>query len=156
MAFEIYTDGSSLSRKAHKDYQKGGFACVFLKNGDIVGTFDAGVYPSKTGMVELLGVLIALKTLDNDDEAIVFCDSQYAINIFNKGWAISWEGRGWPDNIKNIEIIKVLLKEYRKFPKGNVEFKWVKGHSGNEFNNLADELADYRRHKIFYNYKYFL
>ena len=61
----------------------------------------------------------------------------------------NWELNGWPPMIKNIDILKKLLNEFRKFPKGNIKLKHVKGHNGNEYNELCDSLASYKNFEVF-------
>jgi ribonuclease HI len=152
----IYTDGSALAHNNHPDFEKGGFACVFVVGDEVRKVISKGVYPAKTGMCELLGVLTALKVLSKDQSAVICSDSMYVLNGFLKGWLKSWEKQGWPARIKNQEIQKALLNEYRKFPIGAIKFKHVKGHQGNLGNEIADLEASYKKHDIFKSFEYYL
>ena len=147
MAISIYTDGSALAHKNHSKYQYGGFACVFIVNNEVKKTISKGVYPAKIGMTELLGCLTALKVLAKDQRATLYLDSKYVIHCFTKGWLKSWERQGWPDRVKNLEIMRSLLDEYRKFPIGALVFKHVKGHSNNE-NPDSPIAGQYRAPKL--------
>ncbi len=151
MAFEIYTDGSAVARKSHPDYRKGGTGVCFFSNGKEVRRFSRGFYPTKTGRQELYGILFALKLLAKDQEAIIFSDSMYCINCFSKQWLRTWEMQGWPPRIKSKDLLKDILEEYRKFPKGAIQFRHVKGHTGVLGNEIADELASYKNHEYFYD-----
>jgi len=148
---EIYTDGSCYYKTKY-----GGFGIAFIVNGEVKKTVSKGIFPSTTGVSELLGCLTALKILDKDQKAIIFCDSKYVINCFNLYWLKSWEREGWPDRLKNIDILKRLFLEYNKFSKGNLIFEHIKGHKDNFGNCLADKLADYKCHKTFKEPSFYL
>lgn len=149
--FEIYTDGSSVAKKDHPSYRKGGCGVVFMENGEVIKTFSRGFFPTKTGRQELYAILFALKMLSKDQEAIILSDSMYCINLFHKRWLQGWEKQNWPNRIKNQDLLKDILIEYRKFPKGNLRFSHVKGHSGIEGNEKADSLANYKNHEFFHD-----
>ena len=59
-------------------------------------------------------------------------------------WVKGWKKNGWKNSqkkpVKNIELVKAIDREISQRP-GPVNFKWVKGHAGNEGNELVDELA---------------
>lgn len=65
----------------------------------------------------------------------------YCINCMTK-WLASWKKRGWKTqgkkDVKNKEIIQRLERACNKHL---VKWKHVKGHSGDKYNDLADELA---------------
>jgi len=150
MAISIYTDGSALAKRGHKSHMRGGCAVVFCINNEIKKTISKGYTLTKIGRMELTAILIALKVLAKDQKATIYSDSMYCVNSFNKRWLQKWEHQNWIDLSKekgkrlNADILKQLLEEYRKFPRGAVKFKHIRGHQGNEFNEKADELASYR------------
>lgn len=146
---EIYTDGSAVARKGAENNMKGGFGVVFTIDGEIKKTISKGMYPTKTGRMELMAILSALKILAKDQKAVIFSDSMYCISCFNKGWLKNWERNNWPERIKNKDILQLLLYEYRKFRPRSIIFKHVKGHSGNKFNEIADKLASYKNFDVF-------
>ena len=54
----------------------------------------------------------------------------------------NWKKNGWKNSSKKLVKNKDLWEKLDKLCEANnVSWKWVKGHSTNEFNNLADELA---------------
>ena len=88
--------------------------------------------------MELLAVIIALETLKFDGtDVTIYSDSKYVVDAVTKGWVFGWEKKGFAKK-KNPDLWKRFLKIY---PKHNVEFVWVKGHAGNELNEVADRLA---------------
>ena len=54
-------------------------------------------------------------------------DNQYVVFTIEKKWYKKWQDQGWLGR-KNKKIWKRVLKEIKKFPKGNVKLVWVKGH----------------------------
>ena len=66
------------------------------------------------------------------------------INVLTN-WAQTCERNGWKNKtgeIKNLDIVKPLYELYKN---SNVELKWLKGHAGHEFNEMADEWANRAR-----------
>ncbi len=144
---KIYTDGSAVARYGHKNDMKGGMGIVFIVDGVVKKKISKGYYPTKTGRMELMAILTALRVLDKNQRAIIYSDSMYALNCFLKGRLKKWEKFCWPNDIKNKDILIPLLDEYRKFLPNSIKFKHVKGHTGDEFNEMADELASYKNFK---------
>jgi ribonuclease HI len=72
----------------------------------------------------------------------IFSDSTYVVNCFRDRWWQGWERRGWKNSSKkdvaNQDLWKPLVAAYKE---GDVHFTWVKGHSGDEWNEIADQLA---------------
>jgi ribonuclease HI len=98
--------------------------------------------------MELTAVLQALRTLGADADAtgaglLVVSDSQYVVNCFRDRWWEGWLARGWRNSqrqpVANRDLWEPLIDLVRT--RGDVEFRWVKGHSGDVMNDLVDELA---------------
>ena len=88
-------------------------------------------------------LLAALEYLEGD-EAEIYTDSEFWINVITK-WAPGWEKRGWTKKggeIKNLDIVKELYAAYHL---GQANLLWVRGHIGEEGNELADEWANRAR-----------
>lgn len=137
---DVYTDGSAVASGENKG--KGGCAVIFVLNGQIKHIISKGFYPTKTGRMELRAVLFALKSLKKDCKINIYSDSMYVVNTFEENWINKWKRSGWP--CKNKDLMQELLLEFNKFPKKSVRFFHVKGHSGNEFNEVADQFASYK------------
>ena len=133
-----YTDGS-----ASPNPGPGGFAVI--KNGQphILGSEDG-----ETTNIRMEGkALIAAIQDAGDDSAQVYTDSEFWINVVTK-WAPGWQARGWTKKggeIKNLDIVQELFELYTN---SNVDLKWVRGHEGDEGNELADEWANKAREGV--------
>ena len=91
--------------------------------------------------MELLAPIKALASFNKKNTFIIFTDSNYVKDGITK-WIKNWEQNGWKTSskkdVKNRELWE-RLNSLDKFH--NVKWEWVKGHSTNIYNNLADELA---------------
>lgn len=130
----IYTDGS-----ANPNPGPGGFAII--ENG--VPIFLGGEEDSTNIRMEGLALKKALEIL-GEGEAEIWTDSEFWINVLTK-WAPAWKKSGWKKKsgkIKNLDIVQPL---FELFQNSNAEIKWLKGHAGHEFNEMADEWANRAR-----------
>lgn len=88
--------------------------------------------------MELLSVIVALETLKVPGlNVTVYSDSKYVVDAVEKRWVFGWEKKNF-NKKKNPDLWKRFLKIY---PKHNVKFVWVKGHSGHPMNERCDQLA---------------
>lgn len=140
----IFTDGS-YSRK----YHAGSYGIVMLyKNHE--KQIKGEVFRDSTSQrMEIMAVIVALETVSKDRkfEYLLHIDSQYVVNSITKGWVFRWEKSNF-DGYANADLWKRFLKVYREFKKDNLRFKWVKGHVGHKYNELADQLANHWRDHI--------
>ena len=130
----IFTDGS-----ASPNPGPGGFAVI--ENGAPIALGSEN--PSTNIRMEGLALKKAFEIL-NGEKAEIQTDSEFWINVLTKG-APTWERNGWKKKtgeIKNLDIVKPLYELYKN---SNVELKWLKGHAGHEFNEMADEWANRAR-----------
>lgn len=136
--FEAYTDGSCIGNPG-----PGGIGIVLYRMKDgrrQRKRFSIGYKHTTNNQTEMLAALFPFTVLPENVLVTVYTDSQYTINAVTK-WAIGWKKRGWrkPDGaIKNLELVKAL---HELFLQKRVVFQKVKGHSGIEGNELADQLA---------------
>lgn len=103
----------------------------------------AGGWPHGTNnMGELKAVLDLLQqTAGADEDLRVLCDSQYVINSLTK-WMPGWKRKGWKKSDGKPVLNVDLLKELDQALAGRtVQFEWVKGHSGHDLNEAADQRA---------------
>ena len=130
----IFTDGS-----ASPNPGPGGFAVI--ENGKPIAL--GAENPSTNIRMEGLALKKAFEILDGE-EAEILTDSEFWVNVLVK-WAPVWEKNGWKKKngeIKNLDIVKPLFELYKN---SKVRLKWLKGHAGHEFNEMADEWANRAR-----------
>ena len=106
------------------------------------GRQDSGGSPRTTNQrMEIQAVLEAVRTLDGP--LLVVSDSTYVVNCFRDRWWQGWLARGWLNSAKkpvaNRDLWEPLVTEVRS--RENIDFRWVKGHSGDPMNDLVDLLA---------------
>ncbi len=133
----IYTDGG-----ARFNPGPGGYGVVMME-GAKRQEFSGGYRLTTNNRMELMGCIIALRQLKKTTKpATLYSDSQYVVNGITKGWAKGWRKRGWIKSDKQPAVNPDLWAELLELVEGlDVEFRWVKGHAGNEFNERCDELA---------------
>jgi len=91
--------------------------------------------------MEIQAALEAVTALPG--ELVVVSDSTYVVNCFRDAWWRGWLARGWVNSAKkpvaNRDLWEPLVAAVRD--RGDVDFRWVKGHSGDPMNDLVDRLA---------------
>lgn len=133
-----YTDGS-----ASPNPGPGGFAVIKNKQPHILGS-----EPGDTTNIRMEGMALVAAMKDSDGEhAEIFTDSEFWINVITK-WAPGWKAKGWKKKggeIKNLDIVK---EAYELHQNANVTLVWVRGHEGDEGNEMADEWANKAREGV--------
>lgn len=133
---EFYTDGSySIPRGLGK------WAVVVVENNESVDIQSGELTNSTSNRAELTALITALKLSQNIEEIVtIYSDSQYVVQGYSS-WMEGWKKSNWQNfngkPTKNAD----LWKEIYKLKKPTIRVKWVKGHDGNMFNELADETA---------------
>ena len=78
-----------------------------------------------------------------DGPVTVVSDSTYVVNCFTKKWYVGWKAKGWKNSKKqdvaNQDLWRPLIDHVLE--RGDVTWQWVKGHSGDEWNDVVDRLA---------------
>jgi ribonuclease HI len=91
--------------------------------------------------MEMQAVLSALKSLPGPHHITLYTDSKYLKQGLTE-WLPGWQQRGWrtssKEAVKNQALWQALVAEIGHH---QIEWKWVKGHAGNRWNDRADELA---------------
>ena len=83
----------------------------------------------------------AREVIKSNSDVVIFTDSTYVKNGITD-WIKKWEKNGWKSsNKKPIKNKDLWIKLNNFCQKNKVTWKWVKGHSNNKYNDLADELA---------------
>lgn len=132
----IWTDGSANNH----NHNRGGYGIVIL-NGTL-RQYCGGQYINTTSArMELLGAIRALEKCEIGDDIVLWCDNQYVVNLIARRWLIRWtENEHQFKDKKNKDLLIKLLNQYNRLER-KVKFKWLRGHTGHEMNELADALA---------------
>ena len=133
---QIYTDGACRGNPG-----PGGWGAL-LKFGGKEKQLYGGESLTTNNRMELTAVIEALSALKRPCNVSVTSDSTYVLKGINE-WLPNWKKRGWLTSgkkpVKNEDLWKSLdsLKSVH-----NIEWHWVKGHSGHLENELVDQLAN--------------
>ena len=142
MEIKIYTDGACVGNPG-----PGGWAAIILLENGKKELFG-GEKLTTNNRMELTAAIKALEYFTKQEEKQpskkhirIFTDSTYVKEGITV-WINSWEKNNWKTadkkNVKNVDLWK-KLKELTK--SNQVEWNWVKGHSEDPMNDLADKLA---------------
>lgn len=134
---KLYTDGSSIG------------------NGTADASAGAGIYvapddprnrsirvPDELSPSNQVGEVIAVKeaveTFPKSSPMLIVSDSRYVIDGLTKSIR-KWEDEGW-FTVKNAEVMRATVSQFRA-RKAPTTLRWIKGHSGDQGNDGADEQA---------------
>ena len=133
---EIYTDGACTGNPG-----KGGFGAVLIYNGN-EKRISKGFRKTTNNRMELMAAIEALKLLKEKCAVNLYSDSKYLTDAINKNWLSSWRKNGWRKADKKPVLNRDLWQEIELLTeKHSVTFIWVKGHDGNEYNEICDNMA---------------
>ena len=136
MKYKIYTDGACSGNPG-----PGGWGAVIFDQDDKQKNISGSEKNTTNNRMELLAAIMSLKKIKSNSEVVIFTDSTYVKNGITE-WMKNWKKNGWKNSSKKPVKNKDLWVKLDKLCEANsVSWKWVKGHSINKFNNLADELA---------------
>ena len=92
--------------------------------------------------MELRAAISALESLKEKCKVDLYSDSKYLVDAINKGWLSSWINNGWKKADKKPVLNKDLWIKIEELNNiHDVRYIWVKGHDGNEYNEICDNLA---------------
>ena len=132
---KIYTDGSCIGNPG-----AGGWAAIILdgKNEKII---SGNKNYTTNNQMELFAAIKALSNFNKKKSFKIFTDSNYVKDGITK-WIKNWKKNNWKTSAKKAVKNQELWKKLDKLVKfHDVKWEWIKGHSTNIYNNLADELA---------------
>lgn len=133
---EIYPDGACKGNPG-----PGGWGVLLRYKGQEKEMFG-GEAGTTNNRMELLAVIRGLETLKRSCRIVVYTDSQYVQKGISE-WIHGWKTRGWKtaskEPVKNADLWQQLDALRNNH---HVEWRWVKGHAGHEFNERADQLAN--------------
>ncbi|MFT7649285.1 MAG: ribonuclease HI [Candidatus Poriferisodalaceae bacterium] len=132
MTTQAFTDGACIGNPG-----PGGWAYVVDR-----GPFASGAAAATTNQrMELQAAFSAVRDIEGPLEIV--SDSTYVVNCFEKKWYEGWHKRGWKNSQKKPVANRDLWEPFIDLvlARGDVQFTWVKGHSGHRMNDAADALA---------------
>ncbi|PMR77449.1 ribonuclease HI [Billgrantia endophytica] len=132
----VYTDGACRGNPG-----PGGWGAV-LSSGQHEKTLN-GFEPNTTNnRMELMAAIMSLRALKRECKVELWTDSEYLRKGITE-WIHGWMKRGWKtasrQPVKNAELWRELLEEAGRH---QIQWHWVKGHSGHPGNERADALAN--------------
>lgn len=132
---QIYTDGACRGNPG-----RGGWGAI-LVYGKYEKELSGGERETTNNRMELLAAISGLSALKEPCDVALYSDSKYLVDAFNEGWVHSWREHGWRrgrDELKNPDLWEKLFSLTEQH---RVEFIWVKGHNGHDYNERCDKLA---------------
>jgi len=133
---EIFTDGACRGNPG-----PGGWGALMRFNGT-EKRLHGGERETTNNRMEMMAAIMALETLTRPCQIDLTTDSQYVMKGINE-WMANWKRRGWKTAakkpVKNVDLwqrLDAALAQHQ------VEWHWVRGHTGHPENELADELAN--------------
>lgn len=133
---EIFTDGACKGNPG-----PGGWG-VLLRLGEHEKSLYGGELQTTNNRMELTAAIRGLEALKKPAPVLLTTDSEYVMKGIRE-WMPNWKKRGWKtasrQPVKNADLwmqLDALVNQHQ------VQWRWVKGHSGHRENDLADELAN--------------
>ncbi len=132
---EVWTDGACSGNPG-----PGGWGAILTFNG-VEKELSGGEQLTTNNRMELMAAIAALEALKRPCTVALHTDSQYLRQGIT-GWIHGWKKNGWKTAdkkpVKNAELWQRLETALGRH---KIEWKWVKGHAGDEMNERADALA---------------
>ena len=136
MKYKIYTDGACSGNPG-----PGGWGAIIFDKDNNQRNISGNAKDTTNNRMELMAPIMALKKIKTYSEITIYTDSTYVKNGITE-WIKNWKKNGWKNaNKKPIKNKDLWIKLDDLCKDNKVIWKWVKGHSDNKYNNLADELA---------------
>ena len=133
---EIYTDGACRGNPG-----QGGWGAVLRYKGHEKTLYGAEPLTTNNRM-ELMAAICALESLKRPCRVRLTTDSQYVQKGITE-WMVNWKRNGWKTAAKKpVKNADLWLRLDTAISGHQIQWEWVKGHSGHPENELADELAN--------------
>jgi len=133
---QIFTDGACKGNPG-----PGGWGAVLRYKG-VEKTLNGAEADTTNNRMELTAALMALNSLKRPCKVVLTTDSEYLRKGITE-WIHGWKKKGWrtasKQPVKNADIWQALDEAVQRH---DIDWRWVKGHSGHPENELADQLAN--------------
>ena len=132
---KIYTDGSCIGNPG-----SGGWAAIIL-NGDKQDIISGRKKNTTNNQMELMAAIKALEFFSKKHKIRIYTDSNYVKEGITS-WIKIWKKNNWKTaNKKKVKNVGLWTKLNTLSNFHDIEWKWVKAHSGDPMNNMVDKLA---------------
>ena len=143
LRIEIYTDGS-LKKIGEKSF--GGWAFIATFDNQCIFSESGGQENTTNQRMELTAIIKALeyaqKHRRKSEKIVILSDSAYAVECYLKEWYVNWQTNGWINSegkeVANKDLWMQIIPFFDNFW---YEFKKVKGHDSDYWNDKCDEMA---------------
>lgn len=133
---EVFTDGACRGNPG-----PGGWGAL-LRYGNTEKELYGGEQNTTNNRMELMAAIIALESLTRGCRVRLTTDSEYVKNGITQ-WMHNWKKNGWRTaNRKPVKNMDLWQRLDDAVAQHDVEWHWVKGHSGHDENERADQLAN--------------
>lgn len=136
MKVELFTDGACRGNPG-----PGGWGAL-LRYGEVEKSLYGGERETTNNRMELMAAIEALRALKKPSQVVLTTDSQYVRKGITE-WIANWKRRNWrtanKQPVKNKDLWQALDALCQSH---DIEWRWVKGHSGHRENEIADQLAN--------------
>ncbi len=124
---KIYTDGGCTGNPGI-----GGYGAVIIDEDESETKLSEGYFWTTNNRMEIMAVLKALEFVGDEADIDLYADSEYVLNVMS----------GVYNAAKNRDLWKIVFK----LMKGKtIRYHWVRGHSGNKYNEMCDQLSNAAR-----------
>ena len=131
----IYTDGACSGNPG-----PGGWGALLRFNGH-EKELSGGETDTTNNRMEMLAAIVALESVTEPCKINLYTDSTYLKDGITK-WIFGWKKNGWrtaaKKPVKNVDLWQRLDEAIKSH---DIDWHWVKGHSGHPENERADDLA---------------
>jgi len=139
----IYTDGACLGNPG-----PGGWAALIIDKNELTNKKVGSEISTTNNRMELTAVIEALKIIPSKSTLAVYTDSKYVINGIEI-WIVNWKKSNWKgSNRKEVKNKDLWIQLDNLSQNLNINWNWVKGHSGDVNNDEVDQLARREAEKL--------
>lgn len=131
----LYTDGACRGNPG-----RGGWGAI-LVYGKYEKELSGGERETTNNRMELTAAIEGLRALKEPCEVALYSDSKYLVDAFLQGWVEGWRSAGWKRGREELKNPDLWAELYELVERHKVEFIWVKGHAGHDYNERCDALA---------------
>lgn len=139
---EIWTDGGCKPNPG-----PGGWAAILSYKG-VLRELSGGEGETTNNRMELTAAAEALASLKRPCKVVLNTDSEYLKNGITR-WHTGWVRKNWRtaggDPVKNMDLWRRILEAAKDH---TIEWRWVRGHSGDAMNERTDQLATAARESL--------